>query len=229
MRSLSLYRLVCAWPALHILLLTLLCAFAGWLLLQPASQTWWLREKGPVEGTTAVLFGLLALGGMFWRPKHSSRISWFAVCTLCALAGAREMDWHSRWTGKSIFKISYYLGDAPWAHKLVALFALLLTAWCAIYLLVRYGLQLWRGFLDGNPFARTVVTLVATLVLTKIMDRSVNVLIQDFGLAVAPSVAMLVSLLEETSEMSLPFMVALAIWQNWRQYRPDGNSLLRGR
>jgi len=219
MRSSSLYRLVCAWPALHILLLTLLCAFAAWHLLPPASQMWWLRENGPVEGTTAALFGLIALAGLFWRPQHSRRITWFAVCTLCAAAGAREMDWHSRWTGKSIIKISYYLGDAPWAHKLLAFMALSLTALCAIYLLWRYGLELWRAFLQGKPFARTVATLFATLVLTKIMDRSVNLLIQDFGVAIAPSTALLVSMLEETSEMSLPFMVALAIWQNWREHR----------
>lgn len=219
MRPSFLYRFVCAWPALHIFLVTLLCALAAWCLLPPPSQTWLLRENGPLEGTTAGLFLLLALLGLFWRPPHTDRITWLAVCALCVAAGAREMDWHNRWTGKSVLKVSYYLGDAPWAHKLVALVVVLTVAASMLYLLLRYGQQLWQALWRGDAFARTITTLFATVVFTKIMDRSVNVLIQDFGVAIAPSTAMLVSMVEETSEISLPFMVALAIWQNWRQHR----------
>ena len=219
MRSSTLYRLVCAWPALHIFLLTLLCALVAWYVMPLASQAWLLQESGLIEAPTAGLFGLLALIGLLWRPPHSSRISWLAVCILCAAAGAREMDWHSRWTGKSIFKVSYYLDAAPWAHKILALLALLLVFASAIYLVWKYALQLWQGLLHSNPFARTVATLFFTLVFSKILDRSVNLLIEDFGVAVAPATAMLVKMMEETCELSLPLMVALAVWQHWRQHQ----------
>ena len=91
MRSSTLYRLVCAWPALHIFLLTLLCALVAWYVMPLASQAWLLQESGPIEAPTAGLFGLLALIGLLWRPPHSSRISWLAVCILCAAAGARPL------------------------------------------------------------------------------------------------------------------------------------------
>lgn len=210
------YRFASAWPALHIFLLTLVAALAGWYWLPTDSQTWLLRENGPLEGCTAALFFLLAVLGLLWRPAHTERWSWLAVCGLCWAAGAREMDWHKQWTGKSVLKVSFYLSDAPATHKLLALLAVLCVLACVVYLLLRYGRCLWQALWRGDAFARTIATLLASVVFTKIMDRSVNVLTQDFAVTIAPSVVQLVSMVEEGTEMSLPLMVALAVWQHQR-------------
>lgn len=214
MLTVSLYRLACAWPALSLFGAVLLVGVLAWYWLPPESQTSWLREGGPVEGSTAALFFILGLFGLLWRPQHTERWSWLAVCGLCWAAGAREMDWHKHWTGKSVLKVSFYWSDAPVLHKLLALLAVLSVLACALYLLLRYGRHLWQAFWRGDPFARTIATLLAAVVFTKIMDRSVNLLIEDFGVSVAPTVAMLVSMVEESSEISLPLMVVLAVWQH---------------
>jgi hypothetical protein len=213
------YRFVCAWPALFIFFVALLSALAAWYFLPPDSQTWLLRENGPIEGSTAALFFLLAVLGLLWRPAHTERWSWLAVCGLCLAAGAREMDWHKLWTGKSVLKVSFYLGDAPALHKLLALLVVLCVLACVVYLLLRYGRSLWQALWHGDAFARTIATLLASVVFTKIMDRSVNVLAQDFGVLLAPATVMLISMVEEVGEISLPLMVALAIWQQQNLHR----------
>jgi hypothetical protein len=213
------YRFVCAWPALFIFFVALLSALAAWYFLPPDSQTWLLRENGPIEGSTAALFFLLAVLGLLWRPAHTERWSWLAVCGLCLAAGAREMDWHKLWTGKSVLKVSFYLGDAPALHKLLALLAVLCVLACTVYLLLRYRRPLWQALWRGDAFARTIATLLASVVFTKIMDRSVNVLAQDFGVLLAPATVMLISMVEEVGEISLPLMVALAIWQQQNLHR----------
>lgn len=197
----------------------MVCATGVWAIL-PAEQVMWLmREEGAVETTTSAVFFALALGLLWWRPAQDDRCSWLAMAVLCAAAGAREMDWHKAWTGKSVLKVSYYLGPAPWGQKLVALALVLLVAASALYLWRRHARRLWQAMQAGQPDAGTVATLVATTVITKLLDRSINVLAEDFGVATSPSTRALVSALEETMELGLPLMVALALWQYLRRRR----------
>ena len=197
----------------------MVCATGVWAIL-PAEQVMWLmREEGVVETTTSAVFFALALGLLWWRPAQDDRRSWLAMAVLCAAAGAREIDWHKAWTGKSMLKVSYYLGPAPWGQKLVALALVLLVAASALYLWRRHARRLWQAMQAGQPDAGTVATLVATTVITKLLDRSVNVLAEDFGVATSPSTRALVSALEETMELGLPLMVALALRQYLRRPR----------
>lgn len=203
------------WPALKIVVFTMALAIAVWLAKPTEAVMSLMREEGPVETTTSVLFFLLALGLYWLRPEQDDRRSWLSMAILCAAAGAREMDWHKAWTGKSVLKVSFYLGPAPLNQKLVALAAVVLVAACAIYLLRRHARRLWRGMRVREPVAVTVATLLVTAVITKLLDRSIN-LAKDYAIVAMPPIRALVSALEESMEVGLPLMVALALWQ----YRP---------
>jgi hypothetical protein len=203
-------------PALKIVAFTMALAMAVWLSMPTEAVRWLMREEGPVETTTAVLFFLLALGLYWLRPEQDDRCSWLSMAILCAACGAREMDWHRAWTGKSVLKISFYLGPAPMHQKLVVLAALMLVAVCAIHLLRRHALRLWRGMRASEPVAVTVATLLVTTGITKILDRSVNLLANDHGIVATPPIRALVSALEESMELGLPLMVTLALWQYLR-------------
>ncbi len=196
---------------------TMAFAIAVWLVQPTESVLWLMREEGPVETATSALFFLLALVLYGLRPKLDDRRSWLAMVTLCAAAGAREMDWHKVWTGKSVLKLSFYLGPAPAHQKLLAGALVMLVAAGVIYLVRRHALSLWRDLRAREPVAVTVATLLVTTAITKVLDRSINLLIQDHGIVAAPSIRALVAALEESMELGLPLMVTLAVWQYLRE------------
>ena len=203
------------WPALTIVALTVAFALAVWLATPADAVMWLMREEGPVETTTAALFFLLALSLYWLRPQRDDRWSWLSMALLCAASGAREMDWHRMWTGKSVLKVSFYLGPAPGSQKLVAAAGLLVVAACVAYLLRRHALRLWRDLRAREPLAMTVATLLVTTLITKLLDRSVN-LAKGHDIVATPAVHALVSALEESIELGLPLMVTLALWQSLR-------------
>ncbi|MES2959677.1 MAG: hypothetical protein V4792_15915 [Pseudomonadota bacterium] len=202
------------WPALMIVAFTALFALAVWSAMPTEALMRVMAEDGPVETTTAALFFVLALG-MYWlRPQGDDRCTWLAMAILCAACGAREMDWHKAWTGKSVLKLSFYLESAPMGQKLLALAVLALVALCVVYLALRHGRRLWRNLLLREPVAVTVATLLVATAITKILDRSINLLANDYGVVTAPPIWALVSALEESIELSLPLMVVLGLWQS---------------
>jgi hypothetical protein len=196
-------------------LLAIGLAAAVWLVQTPEAVMRLMSEQGPVETSTATLFFVLALGLYWLRPAQDDRRSWLAMAGLCAAAGAREMDWHTTWAGKSMLKVSFYLGPAPWLQKLMAFVILMLATTSFIYLLNRHARRLWRALPEREP----VATLLITTAMTKVIDRAVNLLAVDHGVAVALPVRALALAMEESMELSLPLMVALALWQYLRARR----------
>ena len=87
------------------------------------------------------------------------------------------------------------------------------VALALVTLLRRHGVEVWRGFRVGCPVSTTVVIFVVTMVITKILDRSVNMLAEDFEVLTAPSIHVLVSTLEEIMELSPPMVAAIGWWQ----------------
>src|SRR5690606_27324264 len=130
--------------------------------------------------------------------------------------GARELDLHKAFTGTSVLKVSFYLGPAPLAHKLVALGAVGVVLAAVLYLLARHGRSVWRGLRQGHPAATTVAVFAATMVVAKIVDRSRMVLLEDFGVALGSSATALFIALEEALELGLPLLVLLGLLRHRR-------------
>jgi hypothetical protein len=204
------------WSAAVIASLTALGALAVWLVLPPDAVMELMNETGPVEISTSALYflvALLPLALFFVPPARTDRLSWLAIAVMSAAGGAREMDLHKAWTEKSVLKVSFYLGHAPLHQKLVSLLVLGAIGLALSYLLRRHVRRLWQELRQRQAVAISVATLFITTFITKVLDRAINLLAEDYGVHTSFSVKALVSALEETMELGLPIMVALCLWQ----------------
>ena len=189
-------------------------AMATWAVAPAADILRWTAEHGPIETATAMLFLVSALFALLvFLPVRRTRNSAVALALLLVACAAREMDLHIHLTGMSILKSRFYLGDAPLAHKLGGLAVLGLLALAGLYLLRRHGRQLLQGLRNGNAAAITAVTMVATLVGTKLLDRSLGVLSESFGIRSSDSVYALQAVVEEPLELGLPVLVMVGLVQ----------------
>jgi hypothetical protein len=190
-------------------------AVLAWWALPPALVIELMSESGPIEIATAALYFIVAawvcVTGVPQQPGSLA-----LVIVLCGF-GARELDLHKAFTDMSVLKVSFYLGTAPLAHKLLALAAVLPVLAAALHLGVRHGGRWRAGLRERRPAALTVAVFCATLVLSKLIDRSRMVLLEDFGIAIAPATTALLLALEECLELCLPLLVLLAVL---RQRRP---------
>ncbi len=198
------------WLAVVFPLLATFLALGLWITLSPADTMHVLREGGPIEGLTEKMYFFLAIALWFSPRKPDEWRVTLALTVLLVAAGAREMDLHKALTGYSVLKVSFYLQNHPLLTKLVAFVCVASTAAAAIYVLRNRMRSLWQGMRRGEPMACSIAVLVITLVITKLMDRSISVLGQDFGLHASASTVALVSALEETVEMSLPMIASWA-------------------
>ncbi len=205
--------LLSPWLTLPLPVLAALASIALWLLLPPGQVMHVLREGGPVEGLTEKLYFILAAALWFSpRQKGEWRIT-LALTVLLVAAGAREMDLHKSLTGFSVLKVSFYLQDRPLSTKLIALCCVGPVAAAALYLLHTQGRALWQRLRLHEPVAGNLAIFFVTLVVTKVLDRSLNILAQDFSIPSSPSTEALVSAFEEVGELSLPMIAMVARWQ----------------
>ena len=169
-----------------------------------------MREGGPIEGLTEKMYFALAFA-LWLSPRQTGE--WRATLALTILlmaAGAREMDWHKAFTGFSVLKVSFYLHDRPLSTKLIAFSIVATVAAAALYLLKSHGAILWQRFKKYEPVAWSIAIFFVTMVISKVLDRSINILDKDFGISTSESILALVSAMEETIEMSLPMIAGVA-------------------
>lgn len=198
-----------------------MCALLLWVSLPGAEVGRLTTEGGPVERTTVWLYFVMAAVFAFGARLVGRAKTRAALVVMMLAFGAREMDLHKYWTGKSVLKLSFYLGSAPAHQKVVALALVAAIALALVTLLQRHGVEVWRGFRVGRPVSTTVVIFVVTMVITKIFDRSMNVLAEDFGVLTPPSIGVLVGALEEIMELTPPMIAAIGWWQVSSARPPD--------
>lgn len=197
-----------------LVLAMLLLALAVWVFAPAEAILHWTAEHGPIEMSTAVMFVVAAVVALArFAFDRTTRGSAFALALLLLACAARELDWHIELTGMSILKSRFYLGDAPLAHKLGALAVVGVLAAAGLYLLRRHGRQLLQGFRRSSAAAVTAVTAGAVLVGTKLLDRSLGVLSESFGVSSSQSVYALQAVIEEPFELGLPVLVIVGLLQ----------------
>lgn len=192
----------CAWLAL-----------GTWLALPPEEVERVMGETGPVERLTAATYGLCAAAIWFARRPGDDARSLLAASTVMLAFCARELDWHRTFTGTSVLRVSWYAGPASPAVKLVAGAAVAAFAAALAWLLWRHARSVLRGLLQRRPLSVTLTVFVGTLVLAKGLDRSVGILVDDFGVDVPLHWKALRSAFEEWFELALSMLVTLVLLQ----------------
>lgn len=174
-----------------------------------------MAETGPIERATVLLYLGAAVLLLLSRRGGPLSLRLPLGVMMCAFA-ARELDLHKAWTGFSVLKVSYYYSPAPWQHRLVALAVLLPVALSLLWLLWRWGRPSWAALQQRHPVAITVAVFFGTMLFSKLVDRSENVLLEDFGYQFAPWMSALRASLEELLELTLPLLVMLGARQQRR-------------
>lgn len=206
-----------AWAAPALALALVAIAGALWVALPLDVLAHLMDETGPVERGTAWLYFATAAvwAALGARTPPAARATVWAIAVVLAAFGARELDLHKAWTGVSMLKVSYYFGPAPVAHKAAALVVLLPVAAAVAGLVLRHGRAVVQGLRTGQPVAVTVLVFVLSIAVSKLVDRSENVLLEDFGIAFPLWLSVLRSAVEEMLELGL----ALLPWIGWWQWR----------
>lgn len=200
-------------------LVALVFALGLWLALEPATLKAFTTEGGLVERPTELLYFALAAAMWWWRRPEDELLGWAALCVVFVAFGAREMDLHKAWTGGSMLKLSFYLREAPLVQKLVSGAAVLTVAAAGALLARRYARKVWQDFRRGETVATTVAVFFVTMVVSKVFDRSINILIEDFGVITPAATGVLVGAVEEILELSLPLVAAIGFMQHRRGNR----------
>ena len=184
-----------------------------WLLLPPVQVLALMAEDGPIESVTAALYGVAIAVLCIKFRRFEDRWAWLALVVFMTWLMARELDLHLRLTGTSVLRVSYYLRGAFTADKALALLAVgsfLVSLAYLGWLALRAGL--WRAPLSRwrDPLTAPALAFIASILVAKVLDRTVSVASEDWGLAVPISLAALVVACEEMLELGLPLLVMLA-------------------
>lgn len=191
----------------------LLVALAEWLLLPLEVVAGLVAENGLVEQGTVLLYVAAAVALWWHRAAIGSARTAAALCVTMLAFAARELDFHLRWTDKSVLKVSFYYGPAPLGAKLVSLVALAIVAAAAVHLLRTFAAS-FAGLLRARrPAAVSALIFAAAMVVSKMFDRSMSIARDDLGFAPPRELFVLVQAIEETMELTLPLLVLLGLWQ----------------
>jgi hypothetical protein len=196
-----------------------LAALVTWLAVAPSDVERTMGETGPVEILTAATYALCA-AAIWWARERTDDLRSVAASSVVMLAFClRELDWHRQFTGTSVLRLSWYAGPTGVGAKIAASSVLLVVITALGWLVLRHAREVWQGWHERRPMAITLVVFLATLVLAKTLDRSVGILVGDYGVDVPLAWKALRTAFEEWFELALSMLVMLALVQHrWARH-----------
>ena len=187
-----------------------------WLWLPPDGVQLLMDEGGPFQRPTELLYFAVAIAIALLLWGRIGPAVWVALCVTFVAFGAREMDLHKHFTGASVLKLSFYSSAAPMQQRLVAAAFVIPILFAVGFLVFRFARSWWRALRRREPLATTVACFILTMIVSKMFDRSVSILEDDYGIVASASAHALVSALEEIMELSLPLIAAWGVLQSRR-------------
>jgi hypothetical protein len=206
------------WLGLALPTITAGACIGLWLSLPTPDLARLIAEHGPVEHLTERLFVLAALlaavlAGWGLSRGHRNRGGiQLALSVLLLACALREMDLHRLFADSSMLKLSFYLGDMPASVKVIALTVVSLIAAAVIYLGARVGRALWARRRPPDAASTSLLIFIAVLVVTKLIDRLPAILAEN-GFPLSAPTSSLLQVFEELSELSLPLIAMLGLYQ----------------
>lgn len=194
-------------------------AFISWLLLSSETMLSFVAEYGIVETTTLIFYALAII--IIWLPKSISvsllttRITGSFI--LLAML-AREADLHKTISGVSMFKLRFWIGNYPIEEKLLSALIILPIAASVIYMAVKYYKSFFYNLSKRKTDAYTLMTFFIVMVISKIIDRSIDVINKRFNWDAPIELVALQNAFEEYLELLLPILIIIFIYQYIKIY-----------
>lgn len=172
-------------------------------------------EEGFFEecSIVALIFAAIVVVRRAWQCRGIDKASYLAHAGLFLLCAMREADWHKKFTTDGILKIKYYTrSSAALSEKIPAALISLLFITLVIHALVRcFRYARIRSHLALES-TWVMMIGISLFFVGKILDRSISVLTETFGVSVSPFVKKLIAAQEEGLEMLGPVFIALAFF-----------------
>lgn len=146
-----------------------------------------------------------------------ARIDWavFLLLTICALLREGGIQHHLTTSDSTPFKSRFFLNpDNPLSEKIIFGIVLLFVFGMVLYLAIRFTKHLVLSFFKMNPVTWSIAVLCCDGVFAKFADRFPgNWRKAHDGLSLPREQMDIWSLLEESSEVFLPVVAVIILWQ----------------
>ena len=178
------------------------------------SMIHFVRENGPVENLTLVFY-VVAIAFILYSGRSFLTVrTRVAVTVLLAYMFMREASLHKSVSTMSILKSKFWLGSQiPWTDKLLAIAILAPVLWAFFYFVEKYIRQWWSDLRRKDGYAVGVFVFLAVLVISKIFDRSLNMMHEMWGWHFDSWVEAMVTGQEKYLECILPLLVLVSFYQ----------------
>ncbi len=201
-----------AFTALWVTLITVVLCFFP-------EQKFLITQEGQIlEIFTNIGYVLMLAAMMYFARDYSDKItSWgiYLFLGMCAFLREAGIQHHLSKTDTTPFKSRFFLNpNNPWGEKIVFGLVLIVIFAAIIYLAVKYTKFLISSFFKLNTVTWSTAVLCTVLVCAKFADRfpsnwkkahdNVPLPVNQFETW---------ALLEEGSEMFLPYLVIVIMWQ----------------
>lgn len=202
-----------------------LVGLAFWASCPPETVFRYTSESGPIERLTEWAY-LGAMGiTLLFGISLLKRKTLIAVLIVLGYMAAREADLHKALFSISILKIKFWLSAAyPLTDKLIAAAVLLPIAWAVLYLLAFRTIAVLAGVRERMSHAISIFMIVAVTVVSKVLDRSLNALVEMFGWQFPQWLWAFQASQEELLECLIPFLFIVALFQYRSYIRERGMS-----
>lgn len=189
----------------------MMLALSALLLALPQAVTDRLvDEHGPVESLSAVLWLVGAAAALLAARSRPLRREWLFGSVITMLFAARELSWHTAFTGWSVTRLETYTDpQVPLAGRVLALLVVVLPVVTSIIgLFVRMLPRLRRAWTCGAAWSRDVPLWFLLLISSQVLDKGHKVF-PPLGLDIPVHYT---RLFEESLEMTLAAYVVLTLW-----------------
>jgi hypothetical protein len=188
-----------------------------------------IAEGGPVESTTVAIYGMVSLSllgigltrlidlqtAASWkaisRPRHP-----FLLAIFVAIFAARELDFHSRWTGGNVLKTSFYVSaDISLIEKGIVLLILGAVAVATLLVVYRYKSMVFEQCRMGKLEGILPLVGVLLVISSKGLDTGVGSLLR-VGVTFSDTAQTFLHGMEEFSELLIPVFFAAMLVRSIR-------------
>ncbi len=148
--------------------------------------------------------------------KGGKLLSWgvFVFLGICAFLREAGIQHHLSKTDTTPFKSRFFLNENnPLSEKIIFGLVLIIVFSALVYVAVKYTKHLITSFFKLNPVTWTIATLCTIMVFAKFADRFPGNYRKSHDVPLERNTMEIFSLLEESSEMFLPYLVVIALMQ----------------
>lgn len=198
----------------------LIAVAVAMMFVDPVTRGLFMRENGVIETLSAVGYGAAFLLLAVFRRGIKS---YPHLLIMLAALGLRELDFHDRFTTLSISGTRFYVSpEVPVIEKMIAVAVIGLLLYCLLRIVKNHGRSFVRGVKAGRAANVGVLLALGMTLIVKILD-GLSRKLADIGILFEGRSELFSRHIEESLELGIPVLLALAVIAGINRSREPGN------